>query len=1062
MAFRTQSATRQNQDSSRSHAVFIMNIQQINRKHGKRRESRLYMIDLAGSEQGRSKSSRQLDNPVALESRMVNASLQSVHNLIRAKLVEQGNGKGRINPSNAYANVSQLTKLLKPCLGGNFYTTFICTVSPSSYNIGETVNTIKFGSKVRNLMNNPREQIDDSFEGCRKRLVDAEEQIDNLSRFAITLAFECRTLRKTGKVRQPHNNKVWDAISKIVKSCEDHSFSNLRISMLRKDEIELDLGKELPPSEREQMETKLNDHELARTKAESKMHEYQSEVTSLRAQHDVESKEIQRLERELMEANDEIKAIGRRQIELQNELRTTKFRENEAVVFLRQFRSFYLRLLKNKAAQGSGDTKQVVEEQGQKIVGAPDLTGLLDIDRLMVESGLLEDDEIGKDANQSNYSPSNIAVQRSALQAKEAEEREMAIMQGTSIIQRPDDAKEISYRQRLTETPAGKLAIQKEKEIEKELIDLSTKCTVLRNSVIAEKAMVEALYARQGALSKMNAARETSMLKSELERKTNDLHAIIWKMNELHLVNKTIDEKVESRDQHVLYLEEQLAKLQYQNRILHIEKTEALKRMREECSALQKELDGASIGLWQLGETRQKHMPKCRIIVPSSGNPFSVKKENSPTRRMSLGDISVEDLTLLDPPGMNTSTTASTQTEEVSTTDLTTQAENGTLTDASIQTDERSNLISDGVEIAVQTDDEEKESPENMKAGVSTVDASVQTNNELSNDVSVHTEHDTTIEPKASSSISNASTQTLDNYSSHPTKPPSAEIAIQTDPTPDALPIHTIQLPEQINHSWSNPIDAESLDLGEEGLSKPSEEQRPPKPNKAFENRRANIANISASSDISPHGSNTSLDFQKAVGVEEKLGSSMRWRSPPSPAAKHVQERLGSSMSVLQSTPGKVSDWRAMKNSRKPPPRKKSGSNDIPEFLTKFKQMGIKADENEPELDPNSSAAKLRAASAPTEVPEFLNRFKQMGIKSDDNEEEEAAADNDAGGGKEKKLQPLESKPHEPEWMEKFKKIGMKVDEGIVIVSGGKGSGVEKTQSFNNSKRPGRFTSNKR
>ena len=147
-------------------------------------------------------------------------------------------------------------------------------------------------------------------------------------------------------------------------------------------------------------------------------------VTSLRAQHDVESKEIQRLERELLEAKDEMKTLANRQVELENELRTTKFRENEAVVFLRQFRSFYLRLLKNKAAQSSGDTKQIVEEQIQKIPGAPDLNGLLDIDRLMMESGLLESNEIGEDANTSHYSPSNDAIKRSDLQAKDANDRE--------------------------------------------------------------------------------------------------------------------------------------------------------------------------------------------------------------------------------------------------------------------------------------------------------------------------------------------------------------------------------------------------------------------------------------------------------------------------------------------------------------------------------------------------------------------------------------------------------------------------------------------------------------
>ena len=141
--------------------------------------------------------------------------------------------------------------------------------------------------------------------------------------------------------------------------------------------------------------------------------------------------------------------------------------------------------------------------------------------------------------------------------------------------------------------------------------------------------------------------------------------------------------------------------------------------------------------------------------------------------------------------------------------------------------------------------------------------------------------------------------------------------------------------------------------------------------------------------------------------------------------------------------------------------------------------MGIKADENEPEIDPNSSTAKLLAASARPEVPEFLNKFKQMGIKADENDknddggdgqeeettsqptvenvpeflskfkqmgikadenEDTTVVDSTNSTNKNKKILSAESKQkqqHQPEWMEKFKKIGMKVDEGIVIVSSG-------------------------
>jgi hypothetical protein len=77
-------------------------------------------------------------------------------------------------------------------------------------------------------------------------------------------------------------------------------------------------------------------------------------------------------------------------------------------------------------------------------------------------------------------------------------------------------------RQKLLNTPTGLLALQKEQELEQEMSDLSKKCIALQNAVNAEKAMVEALSGRQGAVNKLKQAQEVIMLKTELERRTND------------------------------------------------------------------------------------------------------------------------------------------------------------------------------------------------------------------------------------------------------------------------------------------------------------------------------------------------------------------------------------------------------------------------------------------------------------------------------------------------------------------------------------------------------------
>jgi len=68
-------------------------------------------------------------------------------------------------------------------------------------------------------------------------------------------------------------------------------------------------------------------------------------------------------------------------------------------------------------------------------------------------------------------------------------------------------------------------------------------------------------------------------MRQALDRKSHDLQAIIWKMNELHLINKTYNEKMANRDQ-LHYLEECLMDLQNTNRNLVMDKQESEAKLR--------------------------------------------------------------------------------------------------------------------------------------------------------------------------------------------------------------------------------------------------------------------------------------------------------------------------------------------------------------------------------------------------------------------------------------------------------------------------------------------------
>ncbi|NP_001016116.2 kinesin-like protein KIF11 [Xenopus tropicalis] len=145
-ARRKTASTLMNAYSSRSHSVFSVTIHMKETtvdgeelvKIGK-----LNLVDLAGSENiGRSgavdKRAREAGN--------INQSLLTLGRVITA-LVERA-------PHIPYRE-SKLTRILQDSLGGRTKTSIIATVSPASINLEETVSTLEYANRAKNIMNKP-------------------------------------------------------------------------------------------------------------------------------------------------------------------------------------------------------------------------------------------------------------------------------------------------------------------------------------------------------------------------------------------------------------------------------------------------------------------------------------------------------------------------------------------------------------------------------------------------------------------------------------------------------------------------------------------------------------------------------------------------------------------------------------------------------------------------------------------------------------------------------------------------------------------------------------------
>lgn len=142
---RTTEATNANQTSSRSHAIFQIILNSKDRVQNTENEvlcGKLSLIDLAGSERGTVTENRGLR---LREGAKINTSLLALANCINA--LGDKTKKGFFVPFRD----SKLTRMLKDSLGGNSKTVMIATISPASSQNEETINTLKYANRAKNI-----------------------------------------------------------------------------------------------------------------------------------------------------------------------------------------------------------------------------------------------------------------------------------------------------------------------------------------------------------------------------------------------------------------------------------------------------------------------------------------------------------------------------------------------------------------------------------------------------------------------------------------------------------------------------------------------------------------------------------------------------------------------------------------------------------------------------------------------------------------------------------------------------------------------------------------------
>lgn len=182
---RAVAATNMNQESSRSHSIFVIQINQKNVETGSQKAGYLYLVDLAGSEKvGKTGASGQ----TLEEAKKINKSLSALGMVINALT----DGKSTHVP---YRD-SKLTRILQESLGGNSRTTLIINCSPSSYNDDETLSTLRFGMRAKSIKNKAKINAELSPAELKALLKKAQNQNLTYAEYISSLEGEVITWRQ--------------------------------------------------------------------------------------------------------------------------------------------------------------------------------------------------------------------------------------------------------------------------------------------------------------------------------------------------------------------------------------------------------------------------------------------------------------------------------------------------------------------------------------------------------------------------------------------------------------------------------------------------------------------------------------------------------------------------------------------------------------------------------------------------------------------------------------------------------------------------------------------------
>ncbi|XP_040200565.1 kinesin-like protein KIF3A isoform X2 [Rana temporaria] len=319
---RSVGATNMNEHSSRSHAIFTITIECSEKGADGNmhvRMGKLHLVDLAGSER---QTKTGATGQRLKEATKINLSLSTLGNVISA-LVD---GKSTHVP---YRN-SKLTRLLQDSLGGNSKTMMCANIGPADYNYDETISTLRYANRAKNIKNKARinedpkdallRQFQKEIEELKKKLDQGEEISGSEDSGSEEDDDEDGEIGEDGekKKRRRGSSSSSNSDSTVIERPVDKKLpSKKKVSPDKMAEMQARIDEE-----RKALEAKLDMEEEERNKARAELEKREKDLLKAQQEHQSLLEKLSALEKKVIVGGVDLLAKAEEQERLLEESNT--------------------------------------------------------------------------------------------------------------------------------------------------------------------------------------------------------------------------------------------------------------------------------------------------------------------------------------------------------------------------------------------------------------------------------------------------------------------------------------------------------------------------------------------------------------------------------------------------------------------------------------------------------------------------------------------------------------------------------------------------------------------